>query len=100
MMERNPDLVGLYICGGGMDGVIEAAREEATHEPVVVVCNELTEATRAGLIDGILTAVISTRTVQVADRTVDAMVQALDTPNAALQAQFFVPFDLHIAENV
>jgi LacI family transcriptional regulator len=100
MMEKNPDLVGLYICGGGMDGVIEAAREEATHDPVVVVCNELTEATRSGLIDGILSAVISTRTVMVAERTVEAMARVLENPTAALPPQIFVPFDLFIAENI
>jgi LacI family transcriptional regulator len=83
-----------------MDGVISAAREEATHDPVVVVCNELTEATRSGLIDGILSAVISTRTATVAERTVEAMARILDNPGTALPAQIFVPFDLFIAENI
>jgi len=64
------------------------------------VCNELTEATRSGLIDGILSAVISTRTVTVAERTVEAMVRMLENPGAALPAQIFVPFDLFIAENI
>ncbi|HEY4164394.1 MAG TPA: LacI family DNA-binding transcriptional regulator [Dongiaceae bacterium] len=100
MMERNQDLVGLYICGGGMVGVIEAAREEATHEPVAVVCNELTADTRAALIDGTLTAVISTRTGPVAASTVDAMVRALETPATNNPAQILISFDLHIAENV
>jgi LacI family transcriptional regulator len=100
MMERNPDLVGLYICGGGMVGVIEAVREEATHAPVAVVCNELTADTRAALIDGTLTAVISTRTGPVAANTVEAMVQSLEKPVTNNPAQILIAFDLHIAENV
>ena len=67
---------------------------------MVVVCNELTEATRSGLIDGILTAVISTRTPQDAERTVDAMVNVLDNAGVALLVQVFVPFVLVIAENI
>ena len=35
------------------------------HGPVAIVCNELTPTTRAGLIDGILTAVIATPTAQI-----------------------------------
>jgi len=42
MIATNPDLVGLYICGGGMEGVVSAAREEATHGRLAIVCNELT----------------------------------------------------------
>ncbi|MBN9009930.1 MAG: hypothetical protein J0H63_07275 [Rhizobiales bacterium] len=49
MIEANPDLAGLYICGGGQEGVIEALRAEAGARDLVVVCNELTPVTRAGL---------------------------------------------------
>jgi len=106
LLQQNADLTGLYICGGGTDGVIAAAREERARraDPVAIVCNELTEATRAALIDGILTAVISTRTAQVAARTVEAMVQATGAAPAGqlgqIPGQILVPFDLFIAENV
>jgi LacI family transcriptional regulator len=100
LMAHNPDLVGLYICGGGMEGVIDAAREEQAHEKVTIVCNELSDKTRAGLIDGILTAVISTRTKELAAKTVDAMLRALSTPTDERPGQVLIPFDLHISENV
>jgi LacI family transcriptional regulator len=64
MIESNPDLAGLYICGGGQEGVLEALRAEGSGSGLVVVCNELTPVTRAGLIDGVLTAVISTPSIQ------------------------------------
>jgi LacI family transcriptional regulator len=100
LMAKNPDLVGLYICGGGTEGVIDAAREEAAHAPVAVVCNELTAKARAGLIDGILTAVISTPTALLAARTVEAMVRALQAPAAERPGQILVPFELYVAENL
>jgi LacI family transcriptional regulator len=64
LMASHPDLVGLYICGGGMEGVVAAAREQAARDPVAIVCNELTPKTRSGLIEGVLTAVIATPTAQ------------------------------------
>jgi LacI family transcriptional regulator len=102
LLNQNADLTGLYVCGGGTDGVIEAAREERGRrpDPVTIVCNELTEATRTALIDGVLTAVISTRTGQVAARTVEAMVDAVGAPSTGQPGQILVPFDLYVAENV
>jgi len=65
-----------------------------------VVCNELTAKARAGLIDGILTAVISTPTALLAARTVEAMVRALQAPAAEPPGQILVPFELYVAENI
>ncbi|WP_026869574.1 LacI family DNA-binding transcriptional regulator [Inquilinus limosus] len=100
LMARNPDLVGLYICGGGTEGVIDAAREEAGHAPVAIVCNELTPKARAALIDGVLTAVISTPTALMATRTVEAMVRALESAAPEPPGQILVPFELYVSENI
>ncbi|WP_158814836.1 LacI family DNA-binding transcriptional regulator [Methylocapsa sp. S129] len=100
MMATNPDLVGLYICGGGMEGVVAAAREEPTHDPVAIVCNELTPKTRAGLIEGVLTAVIATPTALLAAKTVAAMAQAIAAPSGGPPGQILVPFDLYISTNI
>jgi LacI family transcriptional regulator len=100
MMATNPDLVGLYICGGGMEGVVAAAREETTHDPVAIVCNELTPRTRAGLIEGVLTAVIATPTAQLSTRTLEAMARAIAAPSRDPPNQVFVPFDLYIPTNI
>jgi LacI family transcriptional regulator len=100
LRERNPDLVGLYICGGGMEGVIDAAREERSMASVAIVCNELTDQIRGGLIDGILTAVISTRTKELAAKTIDAMIRTLASAGEDHFDKILIPFDLHISENV
>ena len=100
LMAGNPDLVGIYICGGGIEGVIDAARQETAHAPVAIVCNELTAKTRAALIDGVLTAVISTPTPLLAARAVDAMVRAMEAPAPEPPGQILVPFELYVSENI
>jgi LacI family transcriptional regulator len=100
MIEANPDLAGLYICGGGQEGVLEALRAEGGASGLVVVCNELTPVTRAGLIDGVLTAVISTPLALLAEQTVEAMVRALAPERAASPSQVFVPSELYVPENI
>jgi LacI family transcriptional regulator len=100
MMQANPDLAGLYICGGGQEGVIEALRAEGSGQELVVVCNELTPVTRAGLIDGVLTAVISTPLAALAERTVEAMVRALTPDRSEPPGQVFVPSELYVPENI
>ena len=100
MMAANPDLVGLYICGGGMEGVVAAAREEATDDRIAIVCNELTPKTKAGLIEGVLTAVIATPTAQLAAKTLEAMARAIETPSNDPPGQFLVPFGLYISTNI
>jgi len=100
LMAGNPDLVGLYICGGGTEGVIDAARQETAHARVAIVCNELTAKTRAALIDGVLTAVISTPTALLATRAVEAMVRAIEMPTPEPPSQILVPFELYVSENI
>lgn len=61
LIERHPDIVGMYVAGGGMEGAIRALREVRAdeHRPAVVV-NELTPDSGAALQENVLTAVIAT----------------------------------------
>lgn len=99
MIARHRDLVGLYICGGGKEGVIAAAREEP-REGLAIVCNELTTKSHAGLIDGVLTAVIHTPTALMADRALEAMDRAIEAGGKGPAVQIVVPFDLFLPTNI
>lgn len=99
MIARHRDLVGLYICGGGKEGAIAAARDEGARERLAIVCNELTSRTRDGLIDGVVTAVISTPTALMAERALEAMNRALASPAETAPA-IIVPFDLFVPTNI
>jgi LacI family transcriptional regulator len=100
MIATHPDLVGLYICGGGKEGVIAGARDEPRSHGLAIVCNELTADARAGLIDGVLTAVISTPTALLAERALAAMAAAITEPQEGTQNPIFVPFELYLPTNI
>ena len=100
LIATHPDLVGLYICGGGKEGVIAGARDEPRSKGLAIVCNELTAEARAGLIDGVLTAVISTPTARLSEKAVTAMAAALKAPEEAVQSPIYVPFELYLPTNI
>lgn len=100
LLRREPDLVGLYVAGGGMEGVIGALREHGRYEKLVVVCNELIPETRAALLDGIVDLVIATPIELLADRAVDAMVAAIEGRATDIPTQTQLPFDLFVSENI
>ena len=100
LIATHPDLVGLYICGGGKEGVIAGARDEPRSQGLAIVCNELTAEARAGLIDGVLTAVISTPTALLAQKAAAAMAAALTAPEEAAPNPTFVPFEIYLPTNI
>ncbi|MBV8441405.1 MAG: LacI family DNA-binding transcriptional regulator [Hyphomicrobiales bacterium] len=100
MIATHRDLVGLYICGGGTEGVIAGARDDLDARGLAIVCNELTPKSRAGLIDGVLTAVISTPTALLAERALAAMAGAIAAPQETVHNPVFVPFELYLPTNV
>jgi LacI family transcriptional regulator len=59
LLRREPDLAALYVAGGGMPGAIEALRLSGRSQDIVTVGNDLTEHTRTGLMDNILTMVFA-----------------------------------------
>ena len=100
LLARHADLVGIYVAGGGMEGVIQALRDEATGRRIAMVCHELTPENRAGLIDGVVTMILSTPPSALAGRAVDAMLRALASPAPDFPSQTILPFDVFIAENL
>lgn len=99
LAASNADLVGIYCCGGGEEGLVRALREEAHGRRIVAVCNELTPVTRQALIDGVIDLVLGTPIPALAQRTVEVMAQAVAEPSRGM-TQVLLPADLHISENI
>ena len=100
LLTSNPDLVGLYAAGGGMEGLIRAIRDEEAGDRVVAVCNELIPETKAALIDGVIDLVIHTPTKLLAARAVELMAAALaDRPPESIR-EVVLPAELYISENL
>ena len=60
LLQRHPDLIGFYVCGGGMEGAISALAEEKMAGKLLVVVNELTPESRAALAEDLVTMAIAT----------------------------------------
>lgn len=100
LFKRCPDLVGLYIGGGGMEGVIAALREEGMAGRIVAVCNELTADSRAALADDVVAMVIGTPLERLARELVAQMAHTIENGPAETPGQIFLPFDIFVAENI
>lgn len=100
LFRRHPDLVGIYSTGLGTDGIMQAMRETGNAGALVFVCNELTAATRAGLIDGVVDMVIGTPVKAIAERVVGAMLAYARDPARFAAAQMILPFDIYGPENI
>jgi LacI family transcriptional regulator len=99
LLAREPDLRGLYVAGGGVRGVMKALSEVKAKRRIVTIANDLTEALRAGLTNGLMTMVISHPLEAMAQTAVDAMAEAILRPEAPLPT-CILPFTIHTSENV
>ena len=100
LSRRFPDLAGCYVAGGGLDGAISAMREAQPAHPPVMVCNEITPESRAALADRILTMVIATPVLAICRELMELMANAIESGPANAPGQTFLPFDIHLPENI
>ncbi|MEI2298697.1 LacI family DNA-binding transcriptional regulator [Ensifer sp. MJa1] len=100
LLQRHPDLIGFYVCGGGMEGAISAIREERLEGKLIGVVNELTPESRAALADNVVTLAVATPTAMLARETINLMIQAISKGPTGAPGQTFLPFDLFTPENI
>lgn len=100
MIASNPDLVGVYVAGGGPEGVIAALRDEGAAGRVVAVCNELTAFTREGLLDGTLDVVLNTPIAAISHAAVDIMARATSGESWDMVRSIQYPAEVIISESL
>ncbi|MCB1338235.1 MAG: LacI family DNA-binding transcriptional regulator [Maritimibacter sp.] len=100
LLHRHPDLAGIYVAGGGMEGAIAALREARNPGKVMLVVNELTSDSRDGLSDQYVTMVISTPLRELCVSLVDYMVKAVRNGPSEAPGQHFLEPRLFIPESV
>ena len=100
LLREHPDLAGLYVAGGGITGAVEALRASGRANRIVSVGYELMDVTRAALLDGILTVLISHPLPRVADAAIAGMIRA-SAPSADTGNQTTIlPFEIFTRENI
>jgi LacI family transcriptional regulator len=108
LLHCHPDLVGVYVAGGGIEGVLEAL-QEAQRPGLITVCHDLTDVTRQALLDGRATVVLSHPCEWMARCLCEQMVVSLQGhPGRAIRhggqpggkVQQVLPFTVYTAANV
>jgi LacI family transcriptional regulator len=100
LLREHPDLMGLYVAGGGISGALAALRASDRAGKVVTVGYELMDDTRAALLDGILTLVISHPLERLSDEVMSGMIKALNMHPKARTFTSVLPFDIYTRENI
>jgi LacI family transcriptional regulator len=100
LLREHPDLAGLYVAGGGISGTLAALRDSKQAGRMVVVGYELMDVTRAALLDGTLTFVISHPLERLAREAIDRMARAATTPMEATDHTSILPFEIYTRENI
>lgn len=100
LLRTHPDLKGLYVSGGGIGGALAALRGSGRAGQVVTVGYDLLDTTRAGLLDGSLTLVISHPFRTLGRETVAALLRAKEAGPASGAPVVSIPFEIHTRENL
>lgn len=102
LLNSEPDLVGLYVAGGGIEGVLSALRVlKAQNVPLpTVVCHDLTPITSKALRDGVVQAVLSHPVVALAQTAVKVMVDAAIDPSSEAGARFMLSLQIDVPQSV
>ena len=100
LLARHPNLRGIYVAGGGMEGAIAALRGARPEGAIPMVVSELTVESRAGLAEGGVTLVIATPLDKLCRDLIAQMSRAVTEGGPQSGGQHFLPLDLHVAESI
>ena len=102
LLTEGDDLVGIYIAGGGISGVLRALREapEERRRRVRVVCRDIGPETRKGLAEGLITAALRHPLGQTSDQLVQTMLDTVGQPGNGVTLQRTIPFEIVTPENL
>jgi LacI family transcriptional regulator len=99
LLSEHPDLVGLYVAGGGISGAISALRHLAKPNQVALVGHQLLDVTRQALLDGYMSVAISQPLDTTATRVIAGMTQALRNKDSG-NITAILPFEIFTRENI
>jgi len=99
LLDREPDLVGIHVIGGGVEGCLVALKAEKQVDDVILVCHEITPTTRQALSEGWVDMIISPSTRQVAQMAITAMVDA-GSERYRGDRRIVVPHEILVSESI
>ncbi len=100
LLEEHPDIAGLYVSGGGITGAVAALRDSGRGNEIFMVSYDLTDVTRAALLDGTINFLIAHPLQTLAHEAVAAMIRAFDGGAEFPPQSISLPFDIYTPENL
>ena len=100
LLSRHPDLRGLYVAGGGMEGAIAALREMRQPHEVSLVVNELTDDSRAALADGYAVMAIATPLDTLCTELIELMINAVHAGDDGVVGQYFLQPRIYLPDMI
>jgi LacI family transcriptional regulator len=100
LLQQHPDVSAIYVIGGGISGACAALRESPRGRDIVVVGHDLTDHTRAALLDGTVNFLMSHPLQAMANETIAAMIRAAEGGEGFAPQSISLPFEIYTSENL
>jgi LacI family transcriptional regulator len=100
MLHKHVDLAGLFVCGGGISGVIAALRDSGRGNDVFVVGYDKTEVTQNAVLDGTINLLISHPLKALAEQAIAAIIRTRDSSAGQSVPTLLLPFEIYTSENI
>lgn len=100
LLHRHPDLRGIYVAGGGMEGAIAALKESRKPGKVALIVNELVSDSQIALSEGYVTMVIATPLADLCRDLIELMVRSVRDGPIHVSGQHFLEPRLYLPESV
>lgn len=100
LTEAYPDLVGIYLTGGGVAGAVAGLRRVPEATRPAVVSPSLPPVARAALAERVLTAAVCEPLDRLCERLLDLVALSLEGEAARLPNHVILPMDLFTPENL
>jgi LacI family transcriptional regulator len=103
LVDKEPDLAGIFVNGGGISGVLRAMRElpAERQRSIRIVCRDIGPETRKGLNEGLITAALRHPVEKMPEELIDVMLRLVgDRSGSASIEQRIVPFEIVTPESV
>ena len=100
LLSKHPDMAGLFVCGGGITGVIAALRESNRNNDIYLVGFDNAGVTKSALLDNTLNVMISHPFTRLAQEAIDAMIRATGMGSDVPAQTISLPFEIITPENI
>jgi LacI family transcriptional regulator len=100
LLDQNPDLKAIFVAGGGISGTCTALRESGHAKDIIMAGLDLTEITRAALLDGTINFLISHPLQALANEAIAAMIRAHEGGPEFPPQSISLPFEIYTPENL